>query len=151
MTIVFGSPEAQKILAVDKKLRRPHVELMLCCNDHRNGMHTGRVDGADLMYGGDIALALRGRPLTCKLMGDILQIGHVKVQPITYQTWVGNWCWDSAKLSLDDAARVLTYLRKRAWDCEMGYKALWDIYDDKSWSGINAQVLADALDMDEGA
>lgn len=110
-----------------------NIELMLCVNDVDNGLHTGRVDGIDL-YDGEIVLSLRGQPLKCDVVksrtgkGRSLQIGHIYVPLVSYGTWVGNWCWDSAEVSIGDAVRVVNYLRKRKWDCEQGYSNLYEMY-----------------------
>ena len=146
MTIEFGSPEAQAILAKDKaaNLKPTTIELMLCCNDDRNGMNTGHADGIDLCDNGDIMMALRGTPRVCRLVGNVLTIGRIKVTAITYQTWVGNWSWDCARVTLEDAARVVNYLRMCGWDCEMGYEALADLYED-AWESIAAEDLAEIM------
>ena len=146
MTIEFGSPEAQAILAKDKaaNLKPTTIELMLCCNDDRNGMNTGHADGIDLCDNGDIMMALRGTPRVCRLVGNVLTIGRIKVTAITYQTWVGNWCWDCARVTLEDAARVLNYLRTCGWDCEMGYEVLADLYED-AWESIAVEDLAEIM------
>jgi hypothetical protein len=116
-----------------------YIDVMLCVNDPDNGSHTGRVDGVDL-HDDDIAMSLRGQSLKCTLVGGVLRIGHVTVEAITYQTWVGNWCWDCAKVQLSDAARIVNYLRRRKWDCEQGYTHLYEAFE--AGKDINADDLA---------
>lgn len=92
-----------------------YIDLMLCVNDPDNGVDTGRVDGIDVAFAGDpeSLLELRGQPLVCRTIQDaygtphILRVGRVNAAIITYQGWVGNWCWDMARVNLEDALRVI--------------------------------------------
>lgn len=114
------------------------IDLMLAVNHYGNGMHTGRVDAVDL-YTPDESVApllrLAGPPSRCYLSHSqnshkprILHIGRLRVRILSYATWVGNWCWDQARINIEDAPRIINYLQRRGWICEEGATHLFDKY-----------------------
>lgn len=124
-----------------------HIDLMLCVNDPDNGVDTGRVDGIDVAFVGnpESLLELRGQPLVCRTIQGadgrphILRVGRVNAAIITYQGWVGNWCWDMARVNLEDALRVINYVQRRGWQCEMGEITLYDAF--AAGVGITGEML----------
>lgn len=111
------------------------IDLMICVNDPDNGCDTERVDGIDVeSEGTDQLLELRGQPLVCRTFQDPggkvvqLQIGRLKMPVYGYGSWVGNWCWDCARVDLADAVRVINYVQRRGWDCEAGWTSLYEAF-----------------------
>lgn len=97
------------------------VFVMFCCNDHRNGMPTGRID----------ALEAEG---VCHLVGNASYRENgrsVKIGRFTYPlesgigAWVGNWCWNGARMQVSVLAALLERLRQDGWDCEEGAEEIW--------------------------
>lgn len=114
------------------------ISLHLACNDPDNGNHTGQVDSIQF-YGSDNLdpmLMLHGRALRCVPWRSgggktrFLRLGHFPaIRMPGYATWVGNWCWDAALISDDDAAKIANYLRKRGWHNEGGWVEMGDKWD----------------------
>jgi hypothetical protein len=114
------------------------MQVMFCCNDHRNGNFTGKVFAVD--FGGD-GETLK---LECRLEGGEPAIafgkGWVRVAgqkfPITaHGTWVGNWCWDAVNISPEDAAAMANHLRtlerrgERKFSPDVAATELWEKWD----------------------
>lgn len=111
------------------------INLMLCVNNE-NGIHTGKVDGIDLYVGGiDNLLQLRGQPLNCHVWAQLnnegrsIKIGHIGLWATSYREYVGNICWNNARVQLREAVRVINYVRRRGWYCELGYDYLYYKFD----------------------
>lgn len=107
------------------------IHLHIACNNPDNGTRTGRVESIRFFGADDVdpMLMLNGGPLRCRLWHSaksrkprFLRLGHIPaIRVVSYTTWVGNWCWDSALVSDADAAKVANYLRKRGWQNEGGW------------------------------
>lgn len=88
------------------------IRVMLACNDHRNGVFTGRLEALqfEAKDGSRVEIYLADRPPRVVHHefkdGEYLRVGHVVVQCHGWDTWVGNWCWDETIVGLS-AARVL--------------------------------------------
>ena len=76
----------------------------------------------------------------CQLEGDALDCTDPAYQQITldglalwshgYIPWHGNMAWDGIRLTLHDAARLLTHLRTRHWTILEGDARLFAAYDE---------------------
>ena len=114
------------------------IHLHIACNDYRNGIHTGQVESIQFFGADDVdpMLMLNGNRLVCGILYSMkgreryLRLGHLSaVEILSYTTWVGNWCWDSALVSDADAAKVANYLRKRGWQNEGGWIDIGEKWD----------------------
>lgn len=111
------------------------VNVMLCVRNE-NGNPTGKVEGIDVYAGGaDNLLQLRGQPLNCHVWeqlsneGRSIKIGHMGLWAKSYQEYVGNIFWDTARVQVREAIRIINYVRRRGWFCELGYAHLYDKFD----------------------
>lgn len=111
------------------------IILHIACNDYRNGLPQHYADAFD--FGTDAPLLclrdgrVRYRVETSPNSNKVryLHIGRLKVRCLGYSTWVGNWCWDAARVSIDDAARLLAYLQRSGrWTCEEGATKLFRLW-----------------------
>lgn len=101
------------------------VRVSLACNDHRNGEHQGYIEAVQIV---DV-IQLEGARLRCFRMDGRLIVAGLTLPLHGYWTWVGNWCWDEARLTELDAWRLLEALRRERWHCteaEAGLYAAWD-------------------------
>ena len=106
---------------------------MLCCNDHKNGIHIGRCDGIELFAdakSSDALLELHGSSWRCVRDGSWLKIGHQRLFCTGYKEWVGNWCCVALAVSATiDVARLLVALqRSPLWDVEVGKTLFYDAW-----------------------
>lgn len=138
-----------------REVEKRTVGVMFACNDYRNGNRTAwvdaveipdwiRVEGPRLHYGTEVVRASVGA------LGDTaprrrwyLHVGRSHYYAARYQTWVGNWCWDLATLSLADANRLFEMLRRRGWGIEEGASGLFDRWQSHEPLGLEARLLAE--------
>jgi hypothetical protein len=88
------------------------VSLMLCVNDHRNGVFDGLCRGISLDDCEQLTLESPNldRHLKCEIGASFLRLGKMRQwRHYGAKTWVGNWCWDAVALSPEDAADVLNF------------------------------------------
>lgn len=112
----------------------------LACNDD-SGNFAGEVEAITI---GDL----------CQLEGDALDCTNPAYQQITidglvfwshgYIQWHGNMAWDAIRLSLTDAARLLTHLRTQHWTILEGDARLFASYD--RGHPITAELLEEVLE-----
>lgn len=132
---------------------RISVPVMLCCNDHRNGMHQGFVEHIEVGgRDGDVFLALDGYcrasdgPFEVEAGGRrvaVLRIGRHRYRVRGYTTWAGNWCWDQSRMPPGEAARLLNNLRtSNRWSPHEGHSWVWDLW--KSGEPFTSQHFVDA-------
>jgi hypothetical protein len=118
------------------------THIHLACNNYRNGFHQGFVESISIDSDGiDPMLMLVGNRLSCGVAGGLLgseksrecrflRLGHLRnLRILSYTTWVGNWCWDSAQLSPEDTAKVVNYLKRRNWENEGGWVEMGEKWD----------------------
>jgi hypothetical protein len=113
-----------------------------CCNDPDNGRATGRVDTIDA----DGLIRLTGPDLTYRVNVSgpgTLRVGRRLFAHHGYREWVGNWCWDAARLTADELARLVNYLRERGWGCEEAETTLFERWE--AGEAITADHLTEAL------
>lgn len=124
------------------------IPLHLCVNDS-HGRFEGLVRGVEV-GGLDPFMRLHGPLLgdstVCRVEEHSLHIGRLDMVLRGYQEWVGNWHWDSAKVDLDDAVRVVNYLRQfRYWTCEEAEAGLFE-----KWERGEAFSVADFMGVING-
>lgn len=128
------------------------VQLLMACNDHRNGSYTGQTEKVTLRVDDDMALDLSGKKVACRLLfatlsgkPRYLRFGHLELRIGGYSTWYGNWCWDMAKVQTADAAKVANYLRKRGWK----YDEAWSEMAQK-WDAGTEFIAGDFAEVSSG-
>lgn len=91
------------------------ILVMLAVNNWRNGSHQGFIDQIEF----DDWLKLEGLRTACRHEKDgTLRIGRRHFPIRGYGTWVGNWCWDAARVTTEVAQEIAEYLRASGrWSC----------------------------------
>ena len=84
--------------------------LMLCCNDYRNGAHTGQTDEVDICL--EPILNLEGPPVSCNADGRELELDGLHFPVKGYREWAGNWCWVCVALEGVHVTLIINHLRK---------------------------------------
>ena len=104
--------------------------IMFCCNDPDNGSNTGRADA----FSFDNMIELDGPFIICKKANDhLLQINRRSFPIMSYQTWIGNWCWDGARVTIPVANAIANYLLSLdKFRCGAGESSLYDAWQAKS-------------------
>ncbi|HVW08374.1 MAG TPA: hypothetical protein VHC90_07315 [Bryobacteraceae bacterium] len=113
--------------------------VMVCCNDHRNGVSLGRFENLEIFE-----CELSGPPMTFSCSnkrhpeanagtGDMTaRFGRLVVPCLLYRGWVGNWCWDAVRVRLIYAVRIWNHLVDTGkWQCEQGPAALYELFNAK--------------------
>lgn len=111
------------------------VVVMLAVNDPQNGNFAGdciSVDISDVIrVGGDEAALpvafVHDRSASANL-GGVLVIETERYRYWNYRGWVGNWCWDAARMKVEDVAKLLEQLRSAHWTCVEAESALFDAW-----------------------
>mgnify|MGYP000704601119 CR=1 FL=1 len=117
-------------------------EIAFAVNDSRNGNFVGQIRAIQLCATKpfDIALSLENQfepPATVafRAQGDMVRIGRKWFHIQNYQTWVGNWCWDSIAVDSETAAAILNNLcsmtlhKQKKFSPEGGWTSMWDLYE----------------------
>lgn len=100
------------------------LSVAFACNDHRNGMPCGRVCSVHVSIDNHVVLELdagdlRGPRFAWEYPDGHDMPGRAKVGrrrfPIVghHGTWVGNWCWDDARMKEPTARELVAYLLER--------------------------------------
>jgi hypothetical protein len=82
------------------------IDLMVCVNDYRNGAYAGRCAGLHISD----FLHLDPRVLPeprCTLTARTFSIHRTKIPILNCTDWVGNWCWNSIRIDVEDAAVLI--------------------------------------------
>ena len=123
----------------------PEIVVMLACNDHRNGLPTGKCDAVQFLtdwQAGAPVLKLDGGPWRCRLIADtdrvwpdggryegVLQFGRLALPWKNATSWVGNWCWEAVTLAVEQAAiLVATLCASPRWGLEAAAMELYDAW-----------------------
>ena len=114
------------------------LNVMLCCNDDRNGDFLGRAEAIEVED-----IQLEGGSVTCNWIsrrlsraksyeGDsTLRIGRLFIPCLEYRTWVGNCCWDCAKIRAVHALRIINYLAKARWHAVEAEYRIFDAINER--------------------
>lgn len=97
---------------------KKYATIHFACNDHRDGSFAGKVNAA----------AFRENDLESPGMADVkftaneefIRIHRRTFKIIGRSYWVGNWCWDSFRMTRAEAKKLLAHLRKNDWQCTGG-------------------------------
>ena len=129
---------------VRRRILRPKPsrwDIMFCCNDHRNGMATGKVDTIKFGIGrgnfefgtdwcDDQELTIQGPEITFRWIdANHFKLSRWKHRCLGSRQWVGNWCWDACFVATHTVREVATMLRNRRWSPEEGSEILWNWWD----------------------
>lgn len=146
-------------------MKATHCRLSLACNNPRNGSFLGNAvsfefeffSGAKLIAGCEIDskycdIGLRVS-FACDLQSnrdvrgkDVIVLGTNHAIPFrSYQTWVGNWCWDSMLIAPDDAVRLLRKMRRSGFHLDASCQQLSDW-----WESIERPRPVVQQDVSEG-
>jgi hypothetical protein len=97
----------------------------LACNDDRGNFASG-VEAVSI---GGLA-QLEGDPIDCTdPTRSTVTIDGLTLKSHGYIPWHGNMAWDAIRVSLSDAARLITHLRARHWTIIEGDARLFAAYD----------------------
>lgn len=94
------------------------VCVMFACNSDRNGVFLGRCDAVHI---DDECIRLHGpwlRLTEPTKDRPWLRFGRRRFGTLGWKEWVGNWCWNAAWMSRDEARRLVAYALKRGFDAE---------------------------------
>jgi hypothetical protein len=136
-----------------KRPKKISVRVMLCINSEANGMCIDRLRAFEIEdpIDHDTLITVHGPypdracPVFRHVKVNQIQIGRRRYKTHGYRNWVGNWCWDCAILSIEDAVDVLNMLHARGdFHCE---EARSDFYD--QWNGGGKFTGADVLNGDK--
>lgn len=103
-------------------LSKTSVVVMLAVNDPANGNFVGKCEAVEIPD--VITVEERGTPLAVEFLPDqariavvsgVLEVGVSRYRYWHYKRWVGNWCWDQVRMTLENAARLLEQLRDAGW------------------------------------
>lgn len=115
------------------------ITVMLCCNDPNNGLFLGKAESIEVgdieLEGPSIAISYKEQKLSraSPMEGEhTLRIGRLQVPALGYKTWVGNWCWDAAKVRGVHALRILNFLAaKPHWHCTQAVCEIYEAFNDR--------------------
>lgn len=114
------------------------LQVMLCCNDWRNGNFLGRAESVEIHD-----VSLEGGSVTCNWINkrinsaksyegtSTLRIGRLLVPCLGYKTWVGNWCWDCATVRAVHALKIINYLAKSRFHAIEAEAEIYEAVNDR--------------------
>ena len=80
----------------------------------------------------DDLLQMVGSRLSLRLLDpNRIKIGHIWLPTHGYQPWFGNRGWCEVSTDADNVVRLLAYLQRRGWQCEMGVCELFEKFNGK--------------------
>jgi hypothetical protein len=128
------SGEAMKLIPFFK--HGPMVTLHVACNDADTGIFHGKADAVEICYGGSLddrlSFSSNYFDWSPRFRCDwkkCLYIGGRRIAYTTTRSHVGNWCWDSFKISREDAAALITWSKFRKWfSLDEAPTDLWEAY-----------------------
>jgi len=101
------------------------IDVMLCVND-RNGMFCGKLAGVqiqDFLQIDCAEIPERG----CSFGDTYFSIHRQKFAILSHANWVGNWCWDSVRMTAPEAARFIAFLLAQRGKVKDKSYAVWHI------------------------
>jgi len=115
---------------------------MFAVNDARGNL-TGRMDALDVGHAADEVIRLTG-DAAYREYRDGVRIGGM-VFPVRPPVghYVGNLCWNGARMELAVLAGLLNHLRRRRWYCEVAEAGLFEVWE--SGEEVTEAALARAL------
>lgn len=104
------------------------IFLMFCTNDPDNGSHTGRSDSFEF----DDLMRLEGGSVVCRHIGNSIKIHRRKYPILSYGSWIGNWCWDGARVTVETANAIANYLQSLdEFSCNEAEEGLYEAWQAK--------------------
>jgi len=106
--------------------------LMLCVNDHRNGVFTGRCRSISLADPDHLTIESPwlDSALKCRLDYGVFGLGKSALWPHDgLQEWVGNWCWNAVVVEPETAAHVINFAVRRGYRPTVGAGHLWKLIE----------------------
>lgn len=129
------------------------INIHFGCNNPRDGQFMDRCALFDLdgelsiesnIYKGDDLWGAKIRRAD-----NLVTIHRRSFRVVGWDYWVGNWCWDVARMVPDEAAKLLSYLRALQcsgspwYGCSEGAEPLFDLW--LSGKKITQDSLLDAI------
>lgn len=106
------------------------LHIALATNDPRNGQDTGRVRAIQPGLAIDLQWGDLGREPRYHIKDGYLWIHGDKFLITGQRDWVGNWCWRSVQMPIQEACRFLNSLsRNDRWHLEGGICDITDLYE----------------------
>lgn len=103
------------------------MNLLLCCNDYRNGLFQGHFGAAVIELPDGETIELHGPRVGLReCEGKRLKIGRMSVFTLGSSEWVGNWCWNGYALGTWELLRVANYLKIRGFTPEAAPTEIYD-------------------------
>lgn len=97
---------------------KKYATIHFACNDGDDGSFAGKVHAAsfgenelEISFAGDVKFTAGD---------DFIRIHRRTFKFIGRSYWVGNWCWDSFRMTRSEAKKLLACLRKNGWKCTHG-------------------------------
>jgi len=103
------------------------ITVMFCCNDQNNGELSGVVENVqigefelegpmELVENSEVDEVLIGTTKYDANKRSVV-LGGVEFPHRGYGKWVGNICWDAARMEPDTVLSLLNHLKRLKWDC----------------------------------
>lgn len=100
--------------------------IMFACNHYDNGSDLGKADAFEF---GDLLHIAGGWIVVRRIGVDKLRIGRRVFPIISYGSWIGNWCWDGARVTLEVANRIAAHLQATGrFNAEHGEATIFDMW-----------------------
>jgi len=112
----------------------PTVEIMVACNDWRNGNFAGKASEFRFATG-EHELYLESTQGPVKFIwypSTCFQIGcckRPKFDGRNRRSWVGNWCWDAIHVDRTTAIEVMRLLKRLGFRPMSGSSVAWRIFE----------------------
>jgi len=114
---------------------KPTIKYMVCVNDYRNGSFLGQCEAIHIYSSGEgLLLELEDIYPSIRFYQqapDRIRLSR-RVFPIRrYNTWVGNWCWDSVDVDIKTANAIWAYLltMKQKITAESGIEDFYEAWE----------------------
>jgi hypothetical protein len=108
------------------------VTIDFACNDPDNGDFAGRAGVASITWLGVLCeLEHPSWPDGIKFteLPGAIRIHRKLFKTIGSKDWVGNWCWNSYRLSRREYRRLIRTLAANGWRCTSGLTRWTDAFD----------------------
>lgn len=97
---------------------KKYATIHFACNDGDDGSFAGKVCAAS--YGENELETIGMGDVKFTAGEDFIRIHRRTFKVIGRSYWVGNWCWDSFRMTRGEAKKLLACLRKNGWKCTHG-------------------------------
>lgn len=118
------------------------IDVMICVNNPDNGNYAGRLAGLNIHDFIDLEPVVLPEP-RCTIGDGYFSVHRCRVGVYGYQQWVGNWCWNSIRVTREDAALLVSRMLSETYTDGAGKP--WKVWGIQSAHGDAAIALADRL------